>query len=229
MKPLAAALLMALGTPSLAFAQTPPETRAPQAGDAARLAGLLIPESKIPALIGVGFRQAFALSLAANAEVKARYDAHPGMQDFVADRVSKEIARLATADLPSLREQLGEVVRDELEPEEIVDTITFFESPTGVKMRARANAALLEKGATSVEEGQKTAVQAAVSDLTADDYPAITAFGASSAAKKMQLVNAKVTEASRAWGAQLSKANGPALVAARSAAEAEFLAKEKVK
>ncbi|WP_294251000.1 DUF2059 domain-containing protein [uncultured Sphingomonas sp.] len=227
MKALAAALLMALASPGIALAQPSPETHAPQAGDALKLASLLIPEAQIPTLIGAGFRPAFAAGLAANAEAKARYEAHPGMQEFVADRVSQAVARLATADLPSLREQLAQVVRDELEPQEIVDTITFFESPTGVKMRARANAALGEKGATSAEEGQKIAVQAAVANLTAEDYPAITAFGQSSAAKKMPLVNAKVTEVSRAWGAQLSKANGPALAAARSAAEAEFLAKAK--
>ncbi|WP_010543133.1 DUF2059 domain-containing protein [Sphingomonas elodea] len=229
MKAFAAALLFALGTPGLAVAQTRPETRAPQAGDAARLAGLIIPEAQMPALIGIGFRQGFGASLAGNPEVKKTYDANPGMQDFVAERVSQYLARLAIADLPSLREQLAAVVRDELEAEEIVDTITFFESPTGMKMRARATAALQEKGATSAEEGQKTAVAAAVADLTEDDYPALTAFGASSAAKKMQLVNTRIMEVTKAWGRQLATGNAASLETERVAAEKAFLAKGKAK
>ncbi|WP_333573339.1 hypothetical protein [Sphingomonas sp.] len=229
MKLLAAALLMAVAVPGIALAQTAPTTRAPQEADAARLASLMVPEAQMPALIGIGFRQGFGPSLAANPAGKALYDAHPGMQDFVADSVSKELARLAVADLQSLRDQLAQVVRDELEPEEIVDTITFFESATGVKMRARATAALKEKGATSAEDGQKTAVQAAVAELTEDDYPAITAFGASSAAKKMQLVNTKIMEVSKAWGMQLGTGNRAVLEKARATAEAEFLAREKKK
>ncbi len=96
-------------------------------------------------------------------------------------------------------------------------------------MRARATAALKEKGATSAEDGQKTAVQAAVAELTEDDYPAITAFGASSAAKKMQLVNTKIMEVSKAWGMQLGTGNRAVLEKARATAEAEFLAREKKK
>lgn len=229
MKTLAAALLLALGAPGLAFAQTAPETRAPQADDSARLAGLIIPEAQIPVLVGTGFRQGFAASLAGNSTAKARYDAHPGMQDFVVERVTKELARRAIADLPTLREQLGAVVHDELEPEEIVDTITFFESPTGVKMRARATAALQEKAAASAEDGQKIAVEAALAAMSPEDYSAIATFGASSAAKKMQLVNGKIMEASKAWSRQLAISNGPSLEKTRAAAEAEFLAQEKKK
>lgn len=229
MKTLFAALLIAAAAPTLAFAQTEPATRAPQAGDAARLAGLIIPEAQMPALIAIGFRKGFGDSLAANPAGKALYDANPGMQDFVAEHVSKELARFAVAGLPSLREQLAAIVRDELEPDEMVDTITFFESPTGVKMRARATAALEQQGAASGEEGQKLAVQAAVSDLTEADYPAITAFGASSAAKKMQLVNTRIMQASKTWGVQLGTDHAAELKKAREAAEAEYLATAKAK
>ncbi len=227
MKTLFAALLIAAASPALALAQAEPATRAPQAGDAARLASLIVPDAQLPAMIGTGFRKGFATSLAANPTGKALYDAHPGMEDFVAKRVSDELAKLAAADLPTLREQLTEIVRDDMEPDEIVETLTFFESPTGTKMRARVVAAMQKQAPTTAEEGQKAAAEAAVADLTPEDYPALTAFGTSAAAKKMQLVNPKIMAASQAWSMQLGAANAAKLKAAREAAEAEFLAQKK--
>lgn len=227
MKTLFAALLIAGATPALALAQAEPTTRAPQAGDAAKLASFIVPEGQMPALIAFGFRRGFATSIAANPTAKALYDANPGMQDFVVARVSDELVKLAAADLPTLREQLTGIVRDDMEPDEIVDTLTFFESPTGTKMRARIVAAMQKQAPTTAEEGQKTAAEAAVADLTPEDYPALTAFGTSSAAKKMQLVNPKIMAASQAWSMQLGTANAAKLKAVREAAEAEFLAKKK--
>lgn len=229
MKALFAALLIAGLTPALALAQAEPTTRAPQAGDAAKLAGLIVPDAQMPTLIATGFRRGFATSIAANPTAKALYDANPGMEDFVVQRVSDTLGRLAAADLPALREQLAGIVHDEMEPDEIVDTLTFFESPTGTKMRARVVAAMQQQAPASAEEGQKAAAAAAIADLTPEDYPALTAFARSSAAKKMQLVNPKIMAASQAWGLQVGSANAAKLKATREAAEAEFLAKGKAK
>lgn len=229
MRMLFAALLIAGATPSLAMAQAEPTTRAPQAGDAARLAGIMVPDAQMPGLIAIGFRRGFATSIAGNPKAKGLYDANPGMEDFVTTKVSEELVKLAAADLPTLREQLTGIVRDEMEPDEIVDTLTFFESPTGTKMRARIVAAMQKQAPATAEEGQKTAAEAAVADLTPEDYPALTAFGTSTAAKKMQLVNPKIMAASQAWSMQLGTANAAKLKAVREAAEAEFLAKGKAK
>jgi Uncharacterized protein conserved in bacteria (DUF2059) len=228
MKALATALLIALTAPGLATAQT---ASAPAAatGDPARLVGLIVPDQQMSTLIGAGFRTRFATAIAGDPKAKALYEANPGMQDFVGGRVADALAGLIRADLPELRTQLVAIVREEMEPDEIADTIGFFESPTGTKMRARAIAALQQQTPATAEQGQQAAAQAAIADLTPDDYPVLTTFGTSSAAKKMQIVNPKIMAASQAWGQQIVSVNAARLKAVRDVAEAEFLAKAKAK
>lgn len=236
MKALAAALLIALGAPAAALAQTervvtvvvpPPVHPAPRDGDAMALITLLLPETQVPLLVAAGFRQGLAKARASNPKASGPYDAYPGMEAFVVDRLSKTLDQLALADLPNLREQLAMVLRADMNPQEIADALAFFQSPTGKRMQARVAEAIQGETPTTAEARQKRAVQAATEGLTPDDYPALRAFGASSAARKMQQVNPKIIAASQAWGQQFGAANAAKLTAAREAAEAEFLAKKK--
>lgn len=229
MKRLIAALLFAGAAPSLAFAQAEPQTAAPRDTDAVTLTGMLLPDGQVRSLVSAGFRQGAANSLAGNPKEKALYDAHPGMEAFVLDRVSDTLVQLALADLPALHAQLATVVREEMEPQEIADTLAFFQSPTGTRMRARIAEALQRETPTTAEAGQKLAAEAATAGLTPEDYPTLQAFGTSSAARKMQGLNPKILAASQAWGVQLGAINAGKLKAAREAAEAEYLAKEKQK
>jgi hypothetical protein len=219
-----AAATLATMAPLAAIAQTAPAAATLAENDPARLVELIVPADQLARVAKNSFKAGFGESLDGDANGKAAYSTHPGMQAFVADRVSDEVGTLLRENLPGLREQLTDIVREEMEPDEIADTVVFFESPTGAKIRARVFAALAEQSPTTSEDAKEAATAAAVGDLTSEDYPALTAFGSSSAAKKMQIINPKMMAASRAWGQDVITSGADRLKAARERAEAQFLA-----
>jgi hypothetical protein len=61
---------------------------------------------------------------------------------------------------------------------------------------------------TDEAQSRQTAMNAAMASLAPEDYPALMAFGASGASKKMGAINPRISAASKAWAARLIAENG---------------------
>jgi hypothetical protein len=227
MKSLLAVLALGLAFPGHAAAHPVPAAPMDAERDAEQLIGILLSQEAILDLGGRAFDYGASQETVADPEKRKRYDAHPGMKEYVASKVRPEFQMIVSRALPKLRQDLGAIVLDEMTPAEIADTLTFFASPTGVKMKAQIYQSVGDKPDQSQAEMQQSAVAAAMANLTPDDYPALMAFGSSTAAQKMQSVTPKISAAGQAWAQQMIAANEARLRKVADAAEAEFLAKNK--
>jgi hypothetical protein len=228
MKPFLAALALGVTTlaPAQAFAGAP--VAAPVAdGDVQKLVALMAPEESITRLAGKAFDAGMDQEIAADAKMKAVFDANPGLRDQVGARLRTEFTTILVGALPSLRTELSGILQAELTPAEVTDTLTFFSSPTGAKVRASVYESMGEAPGQSQAEMQQAAIAAVMSKMTAEDYPALMAFGGSSAAQKMNTVNPKIQAASQAWAEKLVVANKPRMEALAAKLTADFLAQKK--
>jgi hypothetical protein len=224
----AAALALGLALPGHAVAyRAPPAVAMNEQEDAEKLIGILLSEDSIAQLGGRAFDYGVSQGNVTDPAMRKLYDAHPGMKDYIAGKVRPEFQAIMSASLPRLRHDLSAIVLDEMTPDEIADTLTFFASPTGVKMKAQIFQTIGDKPDQNQAEMQQAAIAAAMASLTPDDYPALMAFGASSAAQKMQVITPRISAASQAWAAQMITANGDRLRQVATKAQAEYLAKNK--
>lgn len=226
MKPFLAAL--ALGTATLApisaFAAAP--AVAPADANLDKLVALMAPEDKISRLAGKAFDAGMDEQVAADPKMKATFDANPGLREQVGGQLRAQFTGILVAALPSLRAELGGILQQELTASEIADTLTFFSSPTGEKLRAEVYETMGGAPGQSAEEVQQAAISAVMAKMTAEDYPALMAFGASPAAQKMGSVNPKIQAASKAWAEKLVEANRPKMQALAVKLTADYLAKK---
>lgn len=228
MKSLLAAL--ALGVVALAPAQARPgaPAAAPSADtDLQKLVVLMAPEDAISRLAGRAFDAGMDAKIAGDVAMKAAFDANPGLRERVGARLRSEFTGILATALPSLRTELGGILQRELTPAEIGDTLTFFSSPTGQKLRAAVYETIGSAPDQTPGEIQQAAISAVMSQMTADDYPALMAFGGSSAAQKMNVVNPKISAASQAWAEKLVLANRPKMEALAAKLTADYLAAKK--
>jgi hypothetical protein len=228
MKSLLAAL--ALGAVALVPAQARPgaPVAAPVADtDLQKLVALMAPEDAISRLAGRAFDAGMDAKIAGDAAMKAAFDANPGLREQIGARLRSEFTGILVTALPLLRSELGGILQRELTPSEIVDTLTFFSSPTGQKVRAVVYETMGSAPAQSPEAVQQATISAVMSQMTADDYPALMAFSGSSAAQKMNIVNPKISAASQAWAEKLVLANRPKMEALAAKLTADYLAAKK--
>lgn len=227
MKSLIAILALGMALPAPAFAH-PPRVAAPDdQGDAEQLVGVLLSQDAMLQLGGRAFDYGVGQGAVIDPDARKLYDAHPGMKEYVAGKMRPEFQTLIGRELPKLRHDLSAIVTAEMTPGEIADTLTFFASPTGAKLKAQVYQSIGDKPDQSQAEMQQTAIAAAIANLAPEDYPALVAFGGSSAAQKMQLVTPKISAAGQEWAARMIAANQDRLRRIANNAQAEFLARSK--
>lgn len=228
MKPFLAALMLSAAalTPTAAFAAAP--VVAPDA-NVDKLVVLMVPEDAIGRLAGKAFDAGMDQQVAADPKMKATFDANPGLREQVGAALRTEFTSILVTALPSLRTEISGILQQELSATEISDTLTFFSSPTGQKLRAEVYETMGGAPGQSAAEMQQAAIAAVMAKMTAEDYPALMAFGASPAAQKMNAVNPKIQAASQAWAAKLVEANRAKMQALAIKLTAEYLAKKGAK
>lgn len=196
-------------------------------GDLQELVALMAPEDAIARIAGRAFDTGMDQQLAADPKMKATYDANPGLREQVGGQLRGQFTQVLVAALPSLHGEIAGILKTELTPGEITDTLTFFASPTGQKVRAQVYETMGAAPGQSPQEMQQAAMAAVMEKMTAEDYPALMAFAGSTAAQKMGSVNPKIAAASQAWALKLVAANRPQMEGFASRAVADYLAKKK--
>jgi len=223
---------LALGATALppvaAFAAAP--VAAPVAdANLDKLVALMAPEDSIGRLAGKAFDAGMDQQVAADPKMKATFDANPGLREQVGGQLRSQFTAILVAALPSLRAELSGILKQDLTASEIADTLTFFSSPTGQKLRAEVYETMGGAPGQSPEEIQQAAIAAVMAKMTTEDYPALMAFGASPAAQKMNSVNPKIQAASQAWAERLVIANRAKMQALAVKLTTEYLAKKGAK
>ncbi|UZK65347.1 hypothetical protein [Sphingomonas sp. M1-B02] len=214
-------IALAVGTALHAPAQARVPAIVDARTDADALVAQLASDSAMARLGARAFDHGVEQEIAADPAIKATYAANPGLKAHVVAQLRGEFLKIMQRQLPALRSQLSQVVRTEMSAVEIADTLTFFQSPVGQKLKEQVYASMSDKPGQSPDEARQAAMTAVMSNLTAEDYPALMAFGASSAAQKMQAVNPKIAATSEAWAKKLvadSDARMRALAAEAAAA-----------
>lgn len=204
---------LALGLP-LQAGTAAPVALAPAHNDAARLAGLLVPERAMLDLVTAGAR---TLALKSR-----QFEGDRAMVDFVLARMRPEIEKMVREALPELQAEITKILAADLTPAEINDLYTFFASPTGQRLQKTAFDVIAENPMADPATQQSIAVERFMATLTPEDYPPLSAFGASAGARKMRGVNPKVAAASEAWGERLLTKHGARLETLRRDAIADY-------
>lgn len=228
MKSLLALLALGALAPVPAHARPVPPVLAPVADtDLQKLVALMAPEDAISRLAAHAFDVGMDQQIAGDAKAKAVFDANPGLREQVGAQLRAQFTTILTANLASLRAELGGILQKELTPAEIGDVLTFFVSPTGQKVRAAVYETMGSAPGQSPQAMQQAAIASVMSQMTAEDYPALMAFGGSSAAQKMNTINPKISAASQAWAEKLVAANRPQMEALAAKLTADYLAAKK--
>ena len=178
------------------------------------LVALVADDASVTQVGGKAFDTGFAREIATDPRIKAALDADPALKDRVAASLRREFLASMRKALPALRDQLSTIVARDMTPAEITDTIAFFQSSVGQKMRTLVYRSLGNDPGQSQAQVTQQAMTSLLADLKPEEYPALLAFGGSPAAQKLQAVNPKIQAASQAWGARLFADNAPRLRAA---------------
>jgi hypothetical protein len=218
---LALAALLVLAAPAPALAAVPAAQT--QAAELDRLVAALLPDAGMLDLAVRSFDRAVEQGPIADAELRALYKQHPGLKAGIADPVRAELTKLLKRELPALRAEVRAILASELSAREITDATAFFTSPTGAKVYAVALRSIGDKPDRNEAEHRDAATQAVMKSLAPEDYPAMLAFGASSAAGKMNRINPRVSAASRAWGDRVIKDSGPRMTKVARRAAKKFV------
>lgn len=209
MKFLLAAL--ALTAPMAALPAAP--VAAP-ADDAERLVGLLLPEAQLLETIFTAVRKDFARV--------PEFRSDPAMGEFVLAKLRPDVEKVMRAELPSLRTELRAILAADMNPGEINDVYTFFASPTGQKLQRHLFKAMADHSNASPEEQKRIATEAFLADVTPGDSIALTRFGTSAGARKMNQVTPKISAASEGWASRLLVKHGPRFADLRAQAIADY-------
>lgn len=223
MNKLFAAAILGLAAPVPAFAApVPPAMVATEQLD--QLVQLLLPEDSLLKLGAHAFEVGYAAEIANDPAGKALQDRYPGLGAYIVAQLRPELMRMMAKEIPALRREIRAIVAAGLTAPEISDTLTFFASPTGAKLRAHVYTTIGAKPGQSVEAMRADAVESAMASMDAEDFPALVAFGASTAAQKMQTVNPRIQAASQAWSDRLVVQNRTRLRALAEQATKRYLA-----
>jgi hypothetical protein len=195
--------------PSAAFAR--PVTAAQQASPAEQLVVLLLPDDKLVDTVSRIIDALVSDDSNISPERRALFAAYPGLKQDVVALIRTDIAAMMLKDLPSLHVELTGVISAELTPAELQQTLTFFTSPTGRKMLSQIYAGLAASNTVDEQEARNKAMATMMASLTPEDYPALAAFGQSSAGPKLKTLSPRIQQASQAWSARFLQENGPAL------------------
>ena len=226
MTPILAAL--ALAAPITPAAARPlPAPAVAVANSADQLVLMIADDESIARLSAQAFDQGFSAQLATDPKTKAALDADPGLRDRVSSTVRTQFVSIMRGGLPDLRRQLAALVTASMTPAEIGDTITFFQSPAGQKLRKQVYQTMGQQAGKDMAAQQQQVMAAVMASLTPDDYPALMAFGASPASQKLQALNPKIQATSTAWATKLVTDNQARLRALAVRTTTDYLGKKK--
>lgn len=230
MKQIILGALLAIGTPIGVHSAPAAVAPAAHSADALALATLMTPADSMTRISASAFDFAVAEDVRST-PAQQEFAAHPGMKDFVAGRVRDRVAVILNAELNGLRDQIAGALENRMTPQEIVQVKSFFESPTGLRMRKIMMEAMVAHPPVPghEEDANKAGIDTFTKTMTADDLPALQAFGASSGAAKMQILNPEIAAISKNWGLSTMQAHAAELRAVADAARKEFLAKPKAR
>ncbi|AJP73750.1 DUF2059 domain-containing protein [Sphingomonas hengshuiensis] len=228
MKSLLAAFAVATAAllPSTAQARGAPIAVAPSP-DVEQLVAMLVGDDAMLRLGTRAFDANIEEELAADPQAKALLARDPGLKTYVSDQLRASFVAVLQRELPTLRGQLGTLFASELTATEVADTLAFFSSPVGRKLIAQVYQAAGDTPGQDQAAMQQAAIASVMANLQPEDYPALMAFGASSAAQKMQVVNPKISATSQAWAEKLVSANEAAFRQQAIAAVADYMAKQR--
>ena len=202
---------LALGLPG--HAPAPALTVAP-ANDAGRLVALLIPERAMIDLVMAAARS--------EAKKNPEFAGDPAMIDFVLKRMRPDLEKIVRDGLPELHAEMIRIITAQMTSAEIADVYTFFASPTGQRLQKTTYEVIAENPGADNSEHQRIAIDRFTQSITLEDMPALTAFGTSAGAQKMQAVTPRTTAASGAWADRVLTRHGPRLDALRAQAIADY-------
>ncbi len=226
MKPFLAALALGTAIVGSAPASANAAAVAPADANLDRLVALIAPEEAIRRLAGKAFDAGMDQQIAADPKMKAAFDANPDLRAQVGGQLRSQFTGILVAALPSLRAELNGILQAQLTASEIADTLTFFSSATGKKLRAQVYESMGSAPGQSAEQVQQAAMAAVMAKMTPDDYPALLAFAGSPASQKMRIVNPQIQAASTAWAQKLVEANRPKMEGLAIRLTADYLAKK---
>lgn len=219
------AVALAAGVPVTAQSQQPSiQTPVPRPDDLDALLNILLPEEATLKLGGQGVDSGIQEAEENDANLRALYDANPGMREFVGKKLRAEYIVTLRRELPSLRRTVSGILSSDLSPADLAKVLAFFSSPTGRKLLALSLQSVGSDPAPGAEEQQAAATAAVMKSLTPEDMPALMAFGSSPAAAKMNTVNPKIAQAGTAWAEDMIERNKERFEKLGETAATEFLA-----
>lgn len=196
MNKLLAAFALAMAPLAASHAIAAPVAAAP-AKPLDRLVALLTPEDALLQLADRTFVAEIGRTLSPGDR------ARPGLIAYVAAELRPAFRKLLKKEIPALRREIRGVVAGRLTPAEVQESLRFFSSPTGIKLREQVYKTLAEQPDLSADAAQAAVLSAVMKTMRFGDYPALMEFGASSAAAKMKTINPRIGEVSMAWSNRL--------------------------
>lgn len=188
--------------------------------EAERLVRVLLGNDAMLRLVASAFDSGLDEHLGSNART-------PGLKAYVDGQMRPAVMGIFLRAAPSLRTELSTIIAGTMTAGEIADTITFFDSSVGRKMKAQIYDSIQTGPGQDPAAIQQAALQSVMANLAPEDYAPLLAFGASSAAKKIEALNPQITAASTAWANRLVAANEATIEALAAKATAEYLEKTK--
>ncbi|RYD57775.1 MAG: hypothetical protein EOP60_03890 [Sphingomonadales bacterium] len=215
---------LALGTAALSSAPTlaAPVVAAP-AKPVDQLVALLLSEEALVRLGVRAFDVSFEREVSTDPALRATYARHAGLKGHVAGALRPAFVKALKKEIPALRREIRAIASNGLTATEIADSLVFFASPTGQKVRAKVYETMGNDPTKSPEAMRSAAMSAVMANMKPADYPALIAFGASSAASKMNTLNPRIAAASQAWSDRLVAKHGPRMRSLAAAAAKRYL------
>jgi hypothetical protein len=218
------ALLLVIAMPAFASPAQAQTTAAPAPGASENLAALLLPDDSILDASIKLFDSMISDDSKFPPERRAIFATYPGLKEEIASDIRVQLVAMMRAELPPLRVDMARILDAEMTRPEIEQLVTFFSSATGRKMLVQIYASMAASGSADEEAMRAQAMSKVMASLTPDDYPALAAFGQSSAAPKLKTIGPKLRAASEAWSQRIMvqyapamKARVDAMIAARQA------------
>lgn len=221
---------LVLGTASFAPAAAqarPPVQAASAQAEAERLVGVMLSDAAMIDVASRSFTYGMEQQLARDPATQKMYADNHGMKEHVAGQVRAEFLKVMKGELPALRSDVSRLIQADMNAAEIAEARGFLESATGRKVAAQMYRSIGDKPDQSQDQMQQAAMASLMGSLTPEDYPALMAFGGSTAAQKLQTLNPKIAAASQAWSSRLIAANEARMKTLAAQSAAQFLKNRK--
>lgn len=165
------------------------------------LVDILLQPTKLAEMSRAQAQQGFLAAVGADPNVARLEQSKPGLIAALASAIDGELVRNLPVTIDRLRARYREIISSRMSPDEIAQVVTFYRTPLGQRMLARATSVGAEKGVAMGREVAKSgtlriddaqaqsltneAAVAALQELKPEDMPAMVRFSATSGAMKM--------------------------------------------